>query len=37
MAQKIDEVTMAALDLSIEERALLAGKPKKQIEEMILP
>jgi hypothetical protein len=26
MAQKIDEVTMAALDLSIEERALLAGK-----------
>jgi putative addiction module component (TIGR02574 family) len=26
MAQKIDVVTMAALDLSIEERALLAGK-----------
>ena len=26
MAQKIDEVTMAALDLSIEERAQLAGK-----------
>ncbi|MFH0997618.1 MAG: addiction module protein [Pseudomonadota bacterium] len=26
MSQKIDEVTMAALDLSIEERAHLAGK-----------
>ncbi len=26
MVQKIDDVTMAALDLSIEERAQLAGK-----------
>jgi len=26
MVQKIDDVTMAALDLSIEERSLLAGK-----------
>ena len=26
MTQKIDEITIAALDLSIDERALLAGK-----------
>ncbi|MFH0996045.1 MAG: addiction module protein [Pseudomonadota bacterium] len=33
MSPKIDKVTMAALDLSIEERALLAGKHLLSLDE----